>query len=65
MLGFLFFLSLFIKMTSISRVGSIIYITIYSIAGCVIYVATALKINLVGDIFGINSVKAIIKKLRH
>ena len=65
MLGFLFFLSLFIKMTSISRVGSIIYITIYSIAGCVIYVATAVKINLVGDIFGINSVKAIIKKLRH
>lgn len=65
MLGFLAFLSLFIKMTSISRVGSIIYITIYSIAGCVIYVATALKINLFGDIFGINSVKAIIKKLRH
>ena len=65
MLGFLVFLSLFIKMTSISRVGSIIYITIYSIAGCVIYVATALKINLFGDIFGINSVKAIIKKLRH
>ncbi len=63
MLGFLVFLSLFIKMTSISRVGSIIYITIYSIAGCVIYVATALKINLFGDIFGINSVKAIIKKL--
>lgn len=65
MLGFLAFLSLFIKMTSISRVGSIIYITIYSIAGCVIYIATALKINLFGDIFGINSVKAIIKKLRH
>lgn len=65
MLGFLALLSLFIKMTSISRVGSIIYITIYSIAGCVIYIATALKINLFGDIFGINSVKAIIKKLRH
>lgn len=65
MLGFLAFLSLFIKMTSISRVGSIIYITIYSIAGGVIYIATALKINLFGDIFGINSVKAIIKKLRH
>lgn len=65
MLLVLYVIKIVIPLNSTSRLISICYIIIYALIGAPIYIFFAFKLGLINNVFGVNTLKSLIKKFKH
>lgn len=65
MLLVLYVIKIIIPLNSTSRLISIYYIIIYALIGAPIYIFFAFKLGLINNVFGVNTLKSLIKKFKH
>lgn len=65
MLLVLYVIKIIIPLNSTSRLISIYYIMIYALIGAPIYIFFAFKLGLINNVFGVNTLKSLIKKFKH
>lgn len=65
MLLVLYVIKIIIPLNSTSRLISIYYIIIYALIGAPIYIFFAFKLGLINNVFGVNTLKSLIKKIKH
>ena len=65
MLLVLYVIKIIIPLNSTSRLISIYYIIIYALIGAPIYIFFAFKSGLINNVFGVNTLKSLIKKFKH
>lgn len=65
MLWVLYVIKIIIPLNSTSRLISIYYIMIYALIGAPIYIFFAFKLGLINNVFGVNTLKSLIKKFKH
>ena len=65
MLVILYILKIFLPFENLNKVKSILYITIYTLVGGIVYIAISFKLKLFNTVFGSSFINKLKKKLIH